>query len=271
MPSLYAMRAVVVSITSVPGCKEGSIMSRSFRLFLTTVAAALLVFALACTGPVGTQGEVGPQGPPGKAGTDGVQGPPAEQGIAGAQGESGVHGERGAQGPQGEAGPPGAMGPKGDRGAPGLDGVRGAVGPQGPQGERGPAGPRGSQGDQGAQGGAEFQGGGGWIRWIGAPEISRGDVETTFQVMLPRSLTTRGVVLTVEDGYGAEENFSDSSTAAGYYNIEPWTATRDGQLYQVSVSPEQQIWDYTYVCVWHWSDVEEDTFVVAGCNTIGGQ
>ena len=78
MPSLYAMRAVVVSITSVPGCKEGSIMSRSFRLFLTTVAAALLVFALACTGPVGTQGEVGPQGLPGEAGEVGPQGPPWE-------------------------------------------------------------------------------------------------------------------------------------------------------------------------------------------------
>lgn len=31
-------------------------MSSSFRLFLTTVAAALLVFTLACTGPVGNAG-----------------------------------------------------------------------------------------------------------------------------------------------------------------------------------------------------------------------
>ena len=78
-------------------------------------------------------------------------------------------------------------------------------------------------------------------------------------------------MLSVEDGYGADENFTDSSTARLYSNIKPWTATRDGQLYQVSVSPEQQLWDYTYVCVWYWSDGEEDTFLVAGCNTIAGQ
>ena len=66
--------------------------ARSFRLFLTTIAASLLVFALACTGPAGIQGEVGPVGPQGAQGEIGPQGP------AGEAGGNGAHGLRGGQG-----------------------------------------------------------------------------------------------------------------------------------------------------------------------------
>ena len=57
-------------------------------------------------------------------------------------------------------------------------------------------------------------GGGGLIRWIGGPQISGRDVEATFRVMLPRSYSGQGIVVSIEDGYGADENFSDSSTAS---------------------------------------------------------
>lgn len=112
-------------------------------------------------------------------------------------------------------------------------------------------------------------GGGGAIRWIDGPEVSRGDVETTFRVMLPRSYSAEGIVVSIEDGYGAVEDFSDASTASRYASIEPWSATRDGQLYQVTVTPRQSIRDYTYMCVYHWDQSVDDFLVVAGCNTVG--
>ena len=95
--------------------------ARSFRLFLTTIAASLLVFALACTGPVGPAGPPGPegamgeQGPQGEVGPGG-SGPQGEQGRVGEPGPQGTQGERGRSGPQGEVGEPGPLGPPGEPG-----------------------------------------------------------------------------------------------------------------------------------------------------------
>ena len=122
---------------------------RSFRLFLTTIAASLLVFALACTGPAGPPGAAGEQGPQGEPGTTG------SQGLEGPQGESGVQGLpglQGAPGPQGDVGPPGADGVDGEKGDPGPKGDKGEGGASGSQGEQGSKGDRGEQGERGAQG-----------------------------------------------------------------------------------------------------------------------
>ena len=82
-------------------------------------------------GPMGPQGEPGPQGPagiegpPGEAGEMGNDGLPGEAGPAGEQGPAGEPGPRGEQGPAGEAGPPGPDGPAGPRGIPSNSGQAG--------------------------------------------------------------------------------------------------------------------------------------------------
>ncbi len=127
-------------------------------------------------------------------------------------------------------------------------------------------------GPQGERGTSEGAGGGGLIWWINGPQISGRDVEATFRVMLPRSYNAEGIVVSIDDGYGAQELFGGSDVAARYSNVERYNSTRDGQLYEVSLSPRQQVWDYTYMCVnYIWSAVAEDVFFVAGCSTIGGQ
>ena len=82
------------------------------RVYIISLAVGLILL-VACTGPVGSQGEPGPPGP------------------AGAQGETGPEGP---QGEMGSTGPPGATGPIG------LTGPRGPAGPAGPEGQQGPPG-----------------------------------------------------------------------------------------------------------------------------------
>ena len=124
-------------------------------------------------GPVGPQGETGPQGipgpvgppgatgskgdtgPQGPAGAQGIQGPQGIPGPIGATGAQGSKGDTGATGPQGPAGTTGPKGDKGDKGDPGPQGPKGDPGSAGPAGATGPAGltgPQGIKGDTGATG-----------------------------------------------------------------------------------------------------------------------
>lgn len=108
----------------------------SSPLFLTAVAAALLVLSLACSGPMGSEGPMGPMGPQGEKGDAGPQGPPGEEGPMGGVGPAGPQGSQGEQGGIGPMGPKGEVGPMGPDGPQGK-GDPGPQGPQGPQGEPG--------------------------------------------------------------------------------------------------------------------------------------
>lgn len=68
------------------------------RFALRVAATTLLLFALACEGPVGPEGPQGPTGAQGPAGPAGPQGPVGPAGPAGPAGPTG---------PTGPAGPPG--------------------------------------------------------------------------------------------------------------------------------------------------------------------
>lgn len=75
----------------------------------------ILLAALACSGPRGSDGAAGMQGPPGADGTDGKNGP----------GTPGPRGNAGEPGPQGPAGEPGETGPPG---LPGRDATTAGAG-----------------------------------------------------------------------------------------------------------------------------------------------
>ena len=138
-------------------------------------------------GPVGPQGIAGPQGPDGEAGptgpdgsdgpigaegATGAAGPAGVQGIAGVAGPQGLQGPAGAAGPQGVAGVAGAVGetgPAGAEGAPGPQGVAGAAGPRGADGVAGPMGASGPQGEVGVAGPAGPPGAAGPVGETGDP------------------------------------------------------------------------------------------------------
>ncbi len=109
-----------------------------------------------CKGPMGPQGEMGPQGPMGPQGEVGPQGPMGPQGEVGLQGPMGPRGEVGPQGPMGPQGEMGSQGEVGPQGIIGPQGEIGLQGPMGPQGEVGPQGPMGPQGEVGPQGPAGY-------------------------------------------------------------------------------------------------------------------